>query len=245
MKKLNNIIVAQLIVFFLVTSGMASHIVLSERQGPPGSILNIPVNISDAENVAGAQFVIQYDPALLEFVEINLSDFSANFVHAFDSMDDRIAVTIAGASGFEDSEGIFFSIRFRIKRSAEIGTATEITILSFELYDESGGVIQSDVTHGVIKVSEIVVYPNPITPNDDGFNDVANFVVPDSIRGNVTVKLYSLSGSKIAEISGIDNPALQWNGLNMDGQKLRPGPYIYLLQSDGSTLSKGTITIMH
>jgi hypothetical protein len=118
-------------------------------------------------------------------------------------------------------------------------------VLSHELYDDSGSIVPSEASHGVIKVTDIVVFPNPITPNDDGYNDVAHFVVPDTISGNVTVKLYSISGSKVAEISGADNPVLEWKGLNDDGQKLRPGPYIYLLQSERKTLSKGTITIMH
>lgn len=245
MNSLNKILLIGLMLLFFALSHInASTISLSERHGPSGSVVQIPLNYTDAENVAGGEFLIQYDPTLLEFINVTLSSFTEGFILSSQIEDDKVAVSLANASGLPLTKGILVNLSFRIRLSAQTGTSTELTILTYNLYDINGDLIDADAEHGLIKVSEIVVYPNPITPNDDGFNDFANFVVPDSISGNVTVKLYSISGSKVAEISGVDNSVLQWNGLSESGQKLRPGPYIYILQSESTTLSKGTITIM-
>jgi hypothetical protein len=204
----------------------------------------MPLNYSDASDVAGGEFVIQYDPTLLEFIDASLSSFTEGFVLTSQNEDDIILLSMARATGLPLNKGILVELNFRIRLSAETGTSTELTILTANLYDVNGNLLDSEPAHGLIRVTEIVVYPDPFTPNNDGFNDVANFVVPDSISGNVTVKLYSISGGKVAEISGSENPILQWNGEDNNGVALRPGPYIYILQSESETLSQGTITIM-
>jgi len=232
-----------LIIFAPILSHAAT-VSLSERHGPSGSMISVPLNYNNAVNVAGGEFVIQYDPTLLEFLDVTLSSFTDGFTLISEIVDDNIVISMASATGLPLTKGILLNLNFRIRLSAQTGTSTELTIITYNLYDVNGDLIETTIEHGLIKVTEIVVYPNPFTPNDDGFNDVANFVVPDSISGNVTVKLYSISGGKVAEISGSDNPVLQWKGENDNGVALRPGPYIYILESESNTLSKGTITIM-
>ncbi len=233
-----------LILTICINQMNATTLSIPERHAPAGSIIKIPVKISDGVSLAGAEIVFQYDATLLEFQEANLSAYTSGFVMTYKENNSQVAVSIAGATGLIEDSGILFYLTFRVKRSAQIGTATEITLTKYNLYDETGATITAEAEHGVFKVSDIVVFPNPFTPNEDGFNDVATFVVPDSLLGNISVKLFNISGGKVAEISEVNNSTLEWNGQDEDGNKLRPGPYIYLLQSDSKTLSKGTITIM-
>lgn len=233
-----------LLLLFISNQLIGSTLSLSERRGPSGSIIKVPLNFKDAEKVAGAELLIQYDPTLLEFIDVSLSTFTQNFIISSDNQGDKIAVTIAGAAGLKQTKGVLFYLNFRIKLSATTGTATELTILSHKLYNESGDVLNAEAEHGLVKVSDIVVYPNPITPNNDGYNDMATFVIPDSISGDVTVKLFGLTGNQVAKLTKEDHPFLQWNGLDDQGHQLRPGPYIYMIQSGSTVLSKGTITIM-
>ncbi len=223
----------------------AATISLSERQGPPGSIIRVPLNFTNVARIAGAEFLIKYDPALLEFVSVSLSTFTEDFIIAAQNEDDRVAVLIASGTGLQQAKGVLLYLNFRIRLSAQNGTSTELTIVSFKLYDADGNILDAVSEHGLLKITGIVVYPNPITPNNDGFNDYANFVVPDSISSSVTVKIYSITGSKVREFSGINHSTLQWDGRDENGKMLRPGPYIYLVQSENTTLSNGTITIMH
>jgi len=242
---IKNVLTGLILLFFALPQIKASTVSLSERHGPSGSVIQVPLNFRDVADIAGAEFLIQYDPALLEFINASLSTFTEGFILTTQNKENKVAVTMANATGLGQTKGILLHLSFRIRLSAQTGTSTELTILSHKLYDINGNLIDAESEHGLIKVSEIVVYPDPFTPNDDGFNDYATFVVPDSITGSVTVKLYSITGSKVAEISGINNSTLKWNGRNENGQMLRPGPYIYILQSQSNTLSQGTITIMH
>jgi len=223
----------------------AATVSLSERQGPPGSIIKVPLNFRDVAKIAGAEFLIKYDPALLEFVSVSRSTFTEDFILASQNEDDRVAVSIARSAGLQAAKGILLYLNFRIRLSAQTGTSTELAIVSFKLYDSDGNILNAVSEHGLLKITGIVVYPNPITPNEDGFNDYANFVVPDSISGSVTVKIYSITGSKVREFSGINHSTLQWDGRDENGNMLRPGPYIYIVQSENKTLSNGTVTIMY
>lgn len=230
--------------FLLKSQTSATTISLADRHAPPGSVIKVPLNINDGAGIAGAEVVFQYDQTLLEFQDVALTSFTEQFIITFKEKDNQVAVSLAGARGLANAKGILFYLTFRVKRSGIVGTTSEITIVHFNLYNESGELVSADAEHGVFKVSEIVVFPNPFTPNNDGFNDIATFIVPDSIIGIVSVKLYSVSGSKVAELSGANRTEIVWNGLDDKGNKLRPGPYIYLMQSASKTLSKGTITIM-
>ena len=243
--KTKNILIALILFLSFFVQTNASVLSLSERHGPSGSVLQVPLTYKDAEKVAGAELLIQYDPTLLEFIDVSVSTFTKDFVIDSKSKDDKVAVSIAGAAGLEQTKGTLFYLNFRIKLSAQTGTSTELTILSYRLYDENGTLLETEAEHGVVKVSDIVVYPNPITPNNDGFNDFATFVIPDSITGDVKVTLFSLTGNKIAEIFKNESAFLQWDGLDDKGRQLRPGPYLYFVQSEKKTLAKGTITIMH
>jgi len=245
--KNNKKILLTFIVLLLITiiPIHATTVSISERHAPAGAVIEIPVNIEGGSGVAGAEIVFQYDQSFLEFQESALSAYTGGFIIEYKTSNNQVAVSIANASGLTGVNGILFYMSFRVKQSVQVGTSTEITIVQCNLYAEDGATVSAETEHGVFKVSEIVVFPNPFTPNSDGFNDVATFVFPDSISGNITVKLYNISGNKVTEISGTGNSTIEWNGLNDNGQKLRPGPYIYLLQSESKTLSKGTITIMH
>jgi len=136
-------------------------------------------------------------------------------------------------------------ISFRIKLSANLGDGSEITWIKCELFDGDTHPIPCATQPGVVRVSDVVVFPDPITPGvKDGFNDTANFVVPDSISGEVLVKIFSVSGNKVREISKGSGTNLEWDGTDDNGNALRPGVYLYLILANGQSFSKGTITIM-
>jgi hypothetical protein len=223
----------------------AATVSLQERQGPPGSTIKIPVKINDAQNLAGAQLVLQYDQNLLEFVAIYSLGLSDEFNIVSESEGDKIAIAMARAEGITVDKGILLGISFRIKLSANLGDGSEINWIKCELFDENTMPIPCEAQPGVVRVTDVVVFPNPFTPGvKDGFNDEANFVVPDSLAGDVLVNIYSVTGNKVREISKGIGSNLEWDGTDDNGNALRPGVYLYLILSNGNPFSKGTITIM-
>ncbi|NIA30302.1 MAG: T9SS type A sorting domain-containing protein [Actinobacteria bacterium] len=228
----------------MLASAKATTIILPERQGPPGSLVQVPVIVDSAETVAGCEFILQYDKSFLEFVRLDSIGLADGFTFAVKTKDDSIAISMARAVGIQKSYVTLLGLTFRIRNSAQVGAATEITWIQSRLYSESTSLIDHSVKHGVVRVSAISVFPNPFTPNEDGINDTANFIVPDSLSFDAAVKIFSVSGQLVKELFNNESTYMKWNGKDKDDNPVKPGVYIYLILANGTALSKGTITLM-
>ncbi len=82
-----------------------------------------------------------------------------------------------------------------------------------------------------------------ITPNGDGVNDV--FVINCVMQENATLRLYDRWGKEVYAQPNYDNT---WGGVDMDGEALMEGGYMWLLEvtfGDGSRrVFDGTVTIL-
>jgi gliding motility-associated-like protein len=142
------------------------------------------------------------------------------------------------------SNATLFEMMFRIKSSVQIGAATDIFWIEANLFDEDTNPIPVETEDGVIKVSEFSVFPNPFTPNDDGFNDRVNFIIPDSVASEVVIKIFGIKGNRIKEISRSTDTILQWDGFDENNHLMQPGVYLYVISRNGDLVHKGTITLM-
>jgi len=158
---------------------------------------------------------------------------SGNIIH--------VPITISRA---EKIKGTLFEIVFRVKSSAPIGGATDIFWIEANLFDEDTESIPVETEDGVIKVSEFSVFPNPFTPNDDGFNDHVNFIIPDSVASEVAIKIFGVKGNRVREISKSSDPILQWDGFDENNHLMQPGVYLYVILRNAKLMHKGTITLM-
>lgn len=68
-----------------------------------------------------------------------------------------------------------------------------------------------------------VLIPNVITPNGDGFNDY--FVIDESII-NSDIKIFNRAGKVVYQNDNYNN---EWNGIDLDGNKLSSGNYWYVI----------------
>jgi hypothetical protein len=78
-------------------------------------------------------------------------------------------------------------------------------------------------------------YPNPFNPSTTIPFDITQ-------AGNVTVKVYDMSGSLVKTLAADYKEAgsynVIWNGLNNDGQKVASGQYIYKMSAPNFTDTK-------
>ena len=78
-------------------------------------------------------------------------------------------------------------------------------------------------------------YPNPFNPSTTIPFDITQ-------AGNVTVKVYDMSGSLVKTLTADYKEAgsynVIWNGLNNDGQKVASGQYIYKMSAPNFTDTK-------
>lgn len=98
------------------------------------------------------------------------------------------------------------------------------------------------------------VAPNPITPNNDGLNDVATiFFMLFQVKGAVPVEVtvYALSGGSVwkqSESLPMGRHEIIWDGRDRDGERVPPGvyPYRILVKGDEQEFVKvGTIVVVY
>ncbi len=86
---------------------------------------------------------------------------------------------------------------------------------------------------------------NPFTPNQDTYNDEVMFFFPALYSKGGTVTIYDMRGNKV---KAIDVPAGEqkdsiWDGKSDSGESMPSGVYMYVVDSDGERVCKGTVTL--
>lgn len=216
-----------------------------ERESPPGSQFEIPVTVSNVEGLAGAELVLRYDAAFLDFISARTTLLTNDFILSSSVRSPgRLAISMASPTGLASAKGTLLELKFHIRSTAALGATTEIFWDQLNLFDAETKPMPYETANGLVKVSAVSVFPNPFTPNDDGFNDRLNFVVPDSVASQMEIKIYGVNGTMIRSFTNRDVPSLQWDGNNTQGETLRPGLYYYLILKRSEPFYRGTVTLM-
>ncbi len=93
-------------------------------------------------------------------------------------------------------------------------------------------------------------WPNPFTPNDDGYNDAICFNYPEMFTKQSKLMVFDkrkqlVYETKIGPASDlVADPSRMWNGSDTNGQKLMPGLYFYIIDLDGEIVCEGTVTLV-
>ena len=90
----------------------------------------------------------------------------------------------------------------------------------------------------------VSVFPDPFTPNGDGYNDYAEFIFLESENPNPVIQIFNLRGIQMHELVGRTGEPYQWDGKDNHGNDVEPGVYIYIFRSEGNQASNGTITLI-
>lgn len=89
-------------------------------------------------------------------------------------------------------------------------------------------------------LSQVYVYPNPYQGND--FFDGIRFA---NLVERCTVTVYTPSGQKVAVLQEADGDGgLEWNLQSISGERVRPGVYLYRVETEEGQEALGTFSIL-
>ncbi|RMF59667.1 MAG: choice-of-anchor D domain-containing protein [Bacteroidetes bacterium] len=97
----------------------------------------------------------------------------------------------------------------------------------------------------LVEVSpELVVAPNPFTPNGDGINEPVRFKVREAGYQNAVLKIFNFEGRLLRTIDTLDGAGhLTWDGRDETGTDQPPGVYLYIVEDAGSVRASGYVTL--
>jgi Cohesin domain len=181
-----------------------------------GEILDLPVTVSNFDSIVASQFVLRWDPTVLQFQGTNgynlpdLSESTFGINQALDSGLVRfvwVFYTAAGTSKIDNSS--IFHIQFKVIGPTNSGTTVQFTqvlpLTFFEVVkadNTSFGITQVNLNDGFVAVGYV-----PIIGLHTPIDDVKVIAYPNPITDNLHIKFHLISSEKV-QINVIDNQGI-------------------------------------
>jgi len=146
------------------------NLVIPDTFATQGDTFHIPIKITNALGVAGAEIKIAYDPTIITAVSASTTALTTDFAIADSVMSGKIAIAMASDAGLSGGSGDFVYIDFQVNANAGIGDTTDLTFESVSLYDENTNVITVDTKDGslyVIPTGDTTIVEINISPKSD------------------------------------------------------------------------------
>ena len=90
---------------------------------------------------------------------------------------------------------------------------------------------------------QVVVRPNPFTPNDDGFNDGVEFNFAEFRLTQPSLKILNFEGRLVRTITNTEGFAFLWDGRGENGEEQPPGVYLYIVEDGSEVVAHGSVTL--
>jgi gliding motility-associated-like protein len=110
----------------------------------------------------------------------------------------------------------------------------------FKVIGKSQTLTREAITTLIVEVLPDDVWPNPFTPNGDGYNDFVTFNVAGLLENRGEVTIYNFRGREVRRLIGEN----RWNGRSDGGEDLPLGLYLYVVKVGGQVKASGTLTLV-
>ena len=213
----------------------------------PGEMLEIPIELTNGENLLSFEFSAEYDESVFTVEEVIWSDLINHF-----TIEDNLvpgSINIAGMGTSPDgAEGTFGTIRLyvnpefsdqnsSINLSYRINESVPVDNINIIIPNSSLGVDHT-LTPKVFTLHQN--YPNPFNPTTQIKYDLPS----DSY---VSISIYDVMGRRIKSLSNANQTAgyhsLQWDATNDIGEGVSAGMYIYTIQAGGYRATKKMVLL--
>ena len=228
-----------------------------------GQVMNMPVNVSNFDSILSVQFVIRWDPEVLEFLSVgtfSLPDLGSEdfgLTHALDSGIVRFAWYAPDTFGVtEPDDYTIFKIKFRVIGPTLSGTEvffTELPPLTFFEVTQRGGTtygftnpddVPPILEQGFVAVGYTVAAGEPQAVPDVNIQVFPN---PFSDRTQVVFEAEKAAFAQVFVCDALGRVLLQkemnWqpgrNGMEIERSNLpASGTFFLVVQSEGKTWTR-------
>jgi gliding motility-associated-like protein len=94
-----------------------------------------------------------------------------------------------------------------------------------------------------VELGDLLVAPNPFTPNADGFNDAVIFDLRNLSLQSPQLKIFDLKGNLLTTFSEPQAMEFRWDGNDRNGRPQAPGLYLYLLLEGDKKMASGYVVL--
>ncbi|MBD3183245.1 T9SS type A sorting domain-containing protein [Candidatus Poribacteria bacterium] len=140
----SKIVFAVLFLTVFCFSSYGIEVSVSKIEAQPGSTAVVDISLDTAAGVAGADIMLEYDPASLEVVDAQVTPLVSSLLPTINYSDPGIvSLSMAGTAALTEGSGAIMEISFNVKPDAT--GEIPLTLSEVALYDELAGDIP-DVT---------------------------------------------------------------------------------------------------
>ena len=206
-----------------VSLGLPSHY---------SNYVDVPVEITGAENMSSAQFHIAFDESEFSVVDARPAGLTDGFFGDYNSLGGLLRVAMAGAMPVA-GDGQIAIVTFE-KKSPLVGGALTRLLLSDVLINEDTPIINH---HGPGTPEIFKLSLGPVSPNPTVGKTAIVFSV--SATSHVTLGIYNVSGELVETVFAGEAQAgrhqVTWDGTDASGSEVARGVYFCRVESGGES----------
>lgn len=158
-------------------------------------------------------------------------------------VNDQVVTVERFAAGIDTSAVDSFAVAFTFDRTDNFKVVAEVDFLDQILeLDENNNVAVREIT---VDTGQLIVRPNPFTPNGDGKNDFVAFDVRElALALPAELTIFDMQGRHIRKIFGNASQSfLRWDGRDENNDEQLPGVYLYVLMDANNHSMQGYVVL--
>ena len=140
-------ILAFLAVLFLCPSpSRSAQLSIPALTAAKGKVIDVPIVIDKADDLAGVKLVVTYDPKILTFKKGSKTDQTASLMHIVNDKKPGLLIAVmAGAKGISGTNMPILILSFKVNEGVKAGTATRLAITEVQLMSDQLKDIACDI----------------------------------------------------------------------------------------------------
>jgi hypothetical protein len=209
----------------------------------PGEDFDLPLSLSNVDEVFAGQMTLSFDPEILDVIEIISLMPEMTVLSKIDQTNGTIHLTFAGVESLQ-SDLTIVNVRFKSKEYAPSGE----TIVEGKSFMANESELSGNITNGTVTINGFATgitdaaygsekllncYPNPL---HDQLTVEYNVVREGD---NVLISVYDLFGKMVAEVVNgkheAESYSVTWNSQDGGGSALPNGTYLIRMTTGNQT----------